>query len=62
MAKKYQLILDMQPGAMTFVNNWAIVHSRDPFEVDETHVIGKSSRPLILESSLGQTTHSKKTP
>ncbi|PVH77120.1 Clavaminate synthase-like protein, partial [Cadophora sp. DSE1049] len=37
-AKKYRLILDMQPGDMTFVNNWAILHSRDAFEDDANHV------------------------
>jgi hypothetical protein len=38
LAQKYQLILDMQPGDLTFVNNWAILHSRDAFLDDENHI------------------------
>jgi hypothetical protein len=31
-AQKYQLRLKAQPGDLTFVNNFAILHSRDAFE------------------------------
>jgi hypothetical protein len=37
LAQKHQFILGMQPGDMTFINNWAIMHSREAFENDEAH-------------------------
>ncbi|KAK0701153.1 hypothetical protein B0T21DRAFT_417316 [Apiosordaria backusii] len=37
-ARKYQLVLDQQPGDITFVNNHAIVHSREAFHDDAEHV------------------------
>ena len=36
-AQKHQLLLATQPGDLTFVNNFAILHSREPFEDDDTH-------------------------
>jgi len=38
LAQKHQLVLDMQPGDLTFLNNWAILHSREAFEDNEDHV------------------------
>lgn len=38
LAQKHQLVLDMQPGDLTFLNNWAILYSREAFEDDESHV------------------------
>lgn len=37
LAEKYQLVLDMQPGDMTYTNNWAILHSREAFHDDAEH-------------------------
>ncbi|KAK8026329.1 hypothetical protein PG991_003385 [Apiospora marii] len=37
-ALKHQLRLNMQYGDMTYVNNLAILHSREAFENDESHV------------------------
>ena len=35
-AKKHQLVLSMRPGDLTFVNNFGVLHSREPFEDDDT--------------------------
>ena len=36
-ASRQALILDMRPGDLTYVNNWAICHSRLPFQNDDKH-------------------------
>jgi hypothetical protein len=41
-ALQHALILDMQPGDLTYVNNWAICHSRLPFQNDD-----KNTRHLV---------------
>ena len=38
LAQKHSLILDVQPGDITFVNNWSILHSRTAFRNDNEHV------------------------
>jgi hypothetical protein len=35
-AKKHQLVLSMQPGDLTFINNYGLLHSRKAFEDDAT--------------------------
>ncbi|KAL2009023.1 hypothetical protein VTN00DRAFT_7217 [Thermoascus crustaceus] len=37
LAQKHQLVLDMHPGDLTFINNLAILHSREAFEDDTSH-------------------------
>ena len=34
LARESQLILDIQPGDLTFINNHALLHSREAFEDD----------------------------
>lgn len=36
-AQKHRLILSMQPGDLTFVNNFGVLHSREAFEDDDFH-------------------------
>lgn len=38
LARKHALTLDVRPGDMAFVNNWAMLHSRTAFFDDEDHV------------------------
>ena len=37
LAQKNQLVLSMQEGDLTFINNFGILHSREAFEDDVTH-------------------------
>jgi len=37
LAHKYQLTLSMQPGDLTFINNYGIVHGRESFEDSPAH-------------------------
>lgn len=37
-ARKHSLTLDVRPGDIAFVNNWAMLHSRTAFRDDEEHV------------------------
>jgi len=36
-AQDHQLVLDMRPGDMTFINNLALLHSREAFEDDASN-------------------------
>lgn len=36
-AQKHQLVLSMQPGDLTFINNYGLLHSREAFEDDSAH-------------------------
>jgi hypothetical protein len=38
LGEKYQLKQPMQPGDLTFINNFAVLHSRDAFEDSETKI------------------------
>lgn len=38
LGEKYQLELPMQPGDLTFVNNFGVLHSRDAFQDSEKDV------------------------
>jgi hypothetical protein len=38
LGEKYQLELPMQPGDLTFINNFGILHSRDAFQDSETSI------------------------
>ena len=38
LGEKYQLELPMQPGDLTFINNFGILHSRDAFQDSETNI------------------------
>lgn len=37
LAEKHQLRLTMQPGDLTFINNFGLLHARDGFEDTEEH-------------------------
>jgi hypothetical protein len=37
-ARKHQLLICTQPGDLTYFNNLALIHSREAFENDETHI------------------------
>ncbi|KAK0647044.1 hypothetical protein B0T16DRAFT_458908 [Cercophora newfieldiana] len=36
-AERHQLAVDMEPGSLTFINNFAVLHSREAFEDDHEH-------------------------
>ncbi|KAK0619376.1 hypothetical protein B0T14DRAFT_431180 [Immersiella caudata] len=51
-ASKHQLRLDLRPGDMVFINNWAVLHARDAY-VDEGGARRHLVRLWLRNSSLG---------
>jgi hypothetical protein len=52
-ASKYRLRLDMKPGDMVFINNWALLHARDSYVDSEEGQRRHLVRLWLRNSTLG---------